>query len=135
VAAQVEGMHLNQITLRPPGDARISARESGERVVIDGTLSACTLVVGMVPRDKVCATPKAVLGFPLGVAADGRWQAREPLDRQPGDARCVSRRVAQIQRGGLSSKMIFLYGREFAEIDPRGAREASGGQPAFKSAS
>ena len=42
----------------------LSARANGEQVVIDGAcLSACTLVVGMLPRDKVCATPKAVLGF------------------------------------------------------------------------
>ncbi len=44
----------------------LSARATGEQVVIDGAcLSACTLVVGMLPRDKVCATPKAVLGLPL----------------------------------------------------------------------
>ena len=42
----------------------LSARATGEQVVIDGAcLSACTLVVGMLPRDKICATPKAVLGF------------------------------------------------------------------------
>jgi hypothetical protein len=42
----------------------LSARAAGERVVIDGAcLSACTLVVGMMPRDRICATPKAVLGF------------------------------------------------------------------------
>jgi hypothetical protein len=41
-----------------------SARATGEWVVIDGAcLSACTLVVGMLPRDRVYATSKAVLGF------------------------------------------------------------------------
>src|SRR5580692_775526 len=39
-------------------------RESGERVVIDGPcLSACTLLTGLVPRDHVCVTSRAVLGF------------------------------------------------------------------------
>ena len=42
----------------------LEARASGEQVVIDGAcLSACTLVVGVLPRGQVCATPKAVLGF------------------------------------------------------------------------
>ena len=39
-------------------------RASGERVVIDGPcLSACTLVTGLVPRDHICVTQRAVLGF------------------------------------------------------------------------
>ena len=39
-------------------------RESGERIVIDGPcLSACTLLTGIVPRDHVCVTARAVLGF------------------------------------------------------------------------
>src|SRR5664279_6214278 len=39
-------------------------RSSGENVVIDGNcLSACTLVLGLIPRARVCATPKARFGF------------------------------------------------------------------------
>jgi hypothetical protein len=39
-------------------------RDSGERVVIDGVCnSACTLVLGIVPLSRICATPKASLGF------------------------------------------------------------------------
>src|SRR5262245_6133981 len=39
-------------------------RASGERVVIDGPcLSACTLVLMTVPRNRICVTRKAVLGF------------------------------------------------------------------------
>ena len=39
-------------------------RSSGERVVIDGNcLSACTLVLGLVPRERICATRRARLGF------------------------------------------------------------------------
>jgi hypothetical protein len=39
-------------------------RASGERIVIDGPcLSACTLLTGIVPRDHVCVTSRAVLGF------------------------------------------------------------------------
>jgi hypothetical protein len=39
-------------------------RASGERVIIDGVCnSACTLVLGMVPLNRVCVTPRASLGF------------------------------------------------------------------------
>jgi len=38
--------------------------ENGDRVIIDGICnSACTLVLGMVPKNKVCVTPRASLGF------------------------------------------------------------------------
>ena len=39
-------------------------RENGDRVVIDGICnSACTLVFGIVPNNKICVTPRASLGF------------------------------------------------------------------------
>src|ERR1700755_1032106 len=39
-------------------------RSSGEKVVIDGPCySACTMLLGMLPREQVCVTPNAVLGF------------------------------------------------------------------------
>ena len=42
--------------------ARIRARH--ERVIIDGICnSACTLVFGIVPTNKICVTPRASLGF------------------------------------------------------------------------
>ena len=41
---------------------RIRARH--ERVIIDGICnSACTLVFGIVPINKICVTPRASLGF------------------------------------------------------------------------
>ena len=39
-------------------------RDKGERVIIDGICnSACTLVLGIVPLNKICVTPRASLGF------------------------------------------------------------------------
>src|ERR1700741_3506814 len=39
-------------------------RKSGERVVIDGPcLSACTMVLGAIPRNRICVTARARLGF------------------------------------------------------------------------
>jgi hypothetical protein len=39
-------------------------RDRSERVIIDGICnSACTLVFGIVPMNKICVTPRASLGF------------------------------------------------------------------------
>src|SRR5262245_62822531 len=39
-------------------------RDRGERVIIDGICnSACTLVLGLVPLNRICVTPRASLGF------------------------------------------------------------------------
>jgi len=48
-------------------------RDSGERVVIDGPcLSACTLVLSMVPNNRICVTRRAVLGFHAARSIDRR---------------------------------------------------------------
>src|SRR5215813_14730612 len=53
--------------------ARVKAK--GERVVIDGTCnSACTLLLGLVPLNRVCVTPRASLGFHQAYY-DKRWTA------------------------------------------------------------
>jgi hypothetical protein len=50
-------------------------RETGERVIIDGICnSACTLVLGMVPLQRICVTPRASLGFHQAYF-DKRWTA------------------------------------------------------------
>jgi hypothetical protein len=98
-----------------------SVRASGERVVIDGPcLSACTLVLSMVPSDRICATRRAVLGFHAARSIDrrGRMYA-EPeaselvLETYPAAVR------GWIQRhGGLTSRLLLLRGRELAAIYP-----------------
>src|SRR4029453_19078762 len=58
---------------------------SGERVVIDGPcLSACTLVLMMVPADRSCGPPPAVLGFPAARSIDrrGRMYAEPEASRE-----------------------------------------------------
>src|SRR5712692_10191559 len=41
-------------------------RDSGERVIIDGNcFSACTLVT-IIPKERICITERAVLGFHAG---------------------------------------------------------------------
>ena len=96
-------------------------RASGERVVIDGPcLSACTLVLSIVPADRICVTRRAVLGFHAARSVDqvGRIYA-EPeaselvLEAYPAAVRGWIRR-----RGGLTSRLLVLRGRELAAIYP-----------------
>jgi hypothetical protein len=40
------------------------SRARGDRYVIDGMcISACTLITGLIPADRVCITPRASMGF------------------------------------------------------------------------
>jgi len=53
------GGHVDQYKKR-----YAAIRDRGERVVIDGICnSACTLVLGIVPLNKICVTPRASMGF------------------------------------------------------------------------
>lgn len=91
------------------------ARASGERVVIDGNcLSACTLVLGLVPRERVCVTQRARLGFHAAWMPDENGRpVTSPMGTQalwniyPNHIRGWITR-----HGGLQRKMIFLQGRE-----------------------
>src|SRR5258707_14365476 len=96
-------------------------RASGERVVIDGpSLSACTLVLSMVPSDRICGTRRAILGFHAARSIDQRGRLyAEPeaselvLEAYPAAVRGWIRR-----RGGLTSHLLMLRGRELAAIYP-----------------
>ncbi|HKU05251.1 MAG TPA: hypothetical protein VJR30_04215 [Bradyrhizobium sp.] len=97
-------------------------RESGERVVIDGPcLSACTLVLMMVPSDRICVTRRAVLGFHAARSMDqrGRLYAEPEASRSVQEAYPEPIRNWISRRGGLTSRMLLLRGRELAAIYPR----------------
>ena len=95
---------------------------SGERVVIDGPcLSACTLVLSTVPGERICVTRRAVLGFHAARSIDRRGRiSAEPeasqavLEAYPAPVRDWIRR-----RGGLTSRLLLLRGRDLAAIYPR----------------
>ena len=62
-------------------------RASGERVVIDGPcLSACTLVLDMVPSDRICVTRRAILGFHGARSIDRRGRGGVPAPPARGRA-------------------------------------------------
>lgn len=97
-------------------------RESGERVVIDGPcLSACTLVLSTVPNDRICVTRRAVLGFHAARSIDrrGRLYAEPKASRAVLDAYPAPVRGWITRRGGLTSRLLLLRGRELAAIYPR----------------
>src|SRR5262245_31553664 len=97
-------------------------RQSGERVIIDGPcLSACTLVLSMIPEDRICVTRRALLGFHAARRLDDRGQ----LYAAPGETRILAATYPTpvrnwIERnGGLTEKPIFLRSRRLAEFYPR----------------
>jgi hypothetical protein len=94
-------------------------RSTGERVIIDGDcLSACTIVLGLVPSQQICVTPRARFGF---------HAASMPND----DGRLVTSALATealwgiypapvrrwiIQHGGLTNQMIYMEGHSLVGI-------------------
>lgn len=96
-------------------------REAGHRVVIDGPcLSACTLALAVIPRDRICMTQNAVLGFHAAwmPGSDGR-----PVKSAGGTRLLMAVYPPKIRdwirrRGGLNGKTIFLRGRELAALYP-----------------
>jgi hypothetical protein len=97
------------------------ASQAGEQVIIDGKcLSACTMVIGMVPRDRVCATPKAMLGFHAAFrrTPDGSTVASTDATKFMMKAYPPAVRKWINRRGGLTTQMIFLMGSELATFVP-----------------
>jgi hypothetical protein len=94
-------------------------RESGERVVIDGPcLSACTLVLSVVPRERICVTRRAVLGFHAARSIDrrGRLYAEPEASEAVLQAYPAPVRDWIYRRGGLTSHLLLLRGRELAAM-------------------
>lgn len=93
-------------------------RKSGQRVVIDGTCaSACTLLLGLIPHDRICVTPRAVLAFhaawdPSLTGAQTNAAGTKYLWSRYPDG--VRRWIAR--HGGLRSQTIYLGGRELAAM-------------------
>jgi hypothetical protein len=95
-------------------------RDSGEQIIIDGKcLSACTLVT-IIPKERICVTRRAVLGF------HASW-----IDDQTGNRPTTAEGTQTLfelypptirrwinNQGGLGARMIYLKGRELAAFYP-----------------
>ena len=95
-------------------------RASGERIIIDGPcLSACTLVLSTIPKNRICVTRRAVLGFHAPQWVDPRSGR---TSRTPEATRIVTQsypagvRAWIKKRGGLTGKLIYLRGRELGSL-------------------
>ena len=92
-----------------------SLRSSGESVIIDGhCVSACTIVLGAVPRENICVTSRATLGFH---AAWNFGKGRRAITDPEATLKLYSMYPTPVQRwidarGGLTRHMIFLRGKE-----------------------
>src|SRR5712672_1923197 len=123
------GVGASHATVRIAGDrgGRIGTyvdkyqdlRSSGETVIIDGLCaSACTIILGAVPADRICVTSHANLGFhaawdfgPKGRAVTNPEATQMLYSLYPSPVR---RWIAA--RGGLKSQMIFLRGKELTSM-------------------
>jgi len=98
-----------------------AVRDSGEKVVIDGPcFSACTMLLGMLPREQVCVTPNAVLGFHAAWNFDesGRRVTSTSATHALYDIYPARVRSWIARRGGLSPQMKFMRGRDLAAMYP-----------------
>jgi len=104
-----------------------SLKKSGQNVVIDGAcLSACTMVLGVIPHDHICVTPRARLGFH---AAWLPGEAGRPVTSREGTELLMQNYPPPVrnwiaQRGGLSPRLIYLTGRELTAMYPTCQRDA-----------
>ena len=96
-------------------------RDSGESIVVDGTCnSACTLLVGTIPRRRICVTERASLGFHAawvfdedGNQVQSRGWTNVLWRNYPPNIRDWITR-----NGGLTRRMIFLHGDELNVMYP-----------------
>ena len=94
-------------------------RTSGEMVIIDGLCaSACTIVLGAIPHDKICVTSHAALGFHAAWDMDDEGHA---ITNPEATHMLYSMYPSAVkkwinQRGGLTARMIYLRGKELTSM-------------------
>src|ERR1700751_6086803 len=94
-------------------------RASGERVEIDGTCaSACTMLLGIIPRNRICVTPRASLVFHSAWDMEGDKAVASEGNRILWSTYPESVRRWIKSHGGLYSQMIILRGPELAAMFP-----------------
>jgi hypothetical protein len=90
-------------------------RDAKEQVIIDGICSsACTMVLGLVPRDRICVTDNASLGFHAAYRPGflGLRIVNEPATRTLMSIYPDAVRQWLARNGGLGTETIYLSGAE-----------------------
>jgi hypothetical protein len=118
-----------------------TVRQSGQRVIVDGPcMSACTILLGAIPKDRICVTPRASFGFHAAWVPTQRGaHAGSALgDRMLWANYPPSVRAWITRHGGLTQRLIYLQGSELTAMYPacesprpsfRGTTEARVGTP------
>jgi hypothetical protein len=94
-------------------------RESRETIIIDGLCaSACTIVLGTIPSNRICVTPNANLAFHAAWVFGDRGRA---IPNAAATSDLFSMYPLQVRRwivghGGLTQRMIFLRGRQLTAM-------------------
>ena len=94
-------------------------RSSNETVVIDGLCaSACTIILGAIPADRICVTARATLGFHAAwdLGANGRAITNTEATRMLYSMYPAPVRRWIAARGGLTPRMLFLHGHALASM-------------------
>jgi hypothetical protein len=90
-------------------------RDAKEQIIIDGICSsACTMVLGIVPRDRICVTENATLGFHAAYRPGflGSRIVNEPATRTLMSIYPDAIRQWLARNGGLGTETIYLSGPE-----------------------
>jgi hypothetical protein len=90
-------------------------RDAKEQIVIDGICSsACTMVLGIVPRDRICVTDNASLGFHAAYRPGflGSRIVNEPATQTLMSIYPDAIRQWLARNGGLGAETIYLSGPE-----------------------
>lgn len=98
--------------------------DTGQHVRIEGECnSACTLVLGVLPYDRICVTPDAVLGFHAAWEYGGANKADKSVQViNPTDTKTIYNIYPPLIRrwidskGGLGRNMIWLKGDELLRM-------------------
>jgi hypothetical protein len=94
-------------------------RRSGQEVIIDGLcVSACTIVLGTIPHNRICVTSRAALGFHAAFDLGAKGRA---ITNREATKMLYSMYPSQVQRwinerGGLTRNMIFLRGKQLMSM-------------------
>ena len=96
-------------------------RDSGERVMIDGScFSACTLVTALIPKQRICVTERARLGFHAGWISDQNGERAVSVEATRLMYQMYPRAIQQWinLHGGLGKQTLVLKGRELMALYP-----------------
>jgi hypothetical protein len=94
-------------------------RASGDTIIIDGLCaSACTIVLGKIPYDRICVTPNASLAFHAAWDYGARGQR---IPNTKATRKLFSMYPSQVQHwiarhGGLTPRMIVLRGTQLTAM-------------------